>query len=151
MRTTKSLLAVGLGMTLALAGCAAGPPKPADVTLQLKADNPINDGILLPIDIMTVDENKAASVLSLSPDEWFGSRLREQLTPDEIQKVAIRGGGTRSVPVKVNSQTGRIIVYADYEATSQRDQQQLVIDASKQALRDSYVIHVKTGELELSP
>lgn len=150
MKNIFKNLGMGLAVALAFTGCAGGP-KQTDVTLQLKADDSINDGILLPIDVITVDEGKAAAVMGVTPDEWFGSRQREQLAPDEVQKLAIRGGGNRSVPVKINPQTGKIIVYADYESTSQREQQQLVIDPKKESLRDTYHIKVKKNYLELAP
>jgi len=151
MKKTRNFsMGLAISLALALTGCAGGP-RQTDVTLQLKADESINDGILLPIDVIAVDEGKAAAVLGVSPDEWFGSRQREQMAPDEIQKLAIRGGGNRTVPVKINPQNGKIILYADYESTSQREQQQLVIDPKKESLRDTYHIKVKKNFLELAP
>lgn len=151
MKHTIKKLGICLALAMTLTGCASGPPRPTDITLQFKAESPINSGILLPIDVMTVDQNKASAILSISPDEWFGNPMREQLTPDEIHKLAIRAGGERVIQVKVNPQSGKIILYADYEGTSQRDLQRLVIDAEKGSLEDTYLINVKLNQLELTP
>jgi hypothetical protein len=51
----------------------------------------------------------------------------------------------------VHKETGKIIIYADYESTSQREQQQLVIDSKKESFHDSYLIKVKKNLLELVP
>ena len=146
----EKILGIGMLLVFALSGCAGGP-KQTDVTLQLKADESINNGILLPIDVVAVEESKAASILSISPDEWFGSDQRERLPPEEIQKLAIKDGGVRTVTVKVHKEAGKIIIYADYESTSQREQQQLVIDSKKESFHDSYLIKVKKNLLELVP
>ncbi len=150
MKQTRKL-GICLALAMTLTGCASGPTRPTDVTLEFKAGNSINNGILLPIDVMTVDQDKASAILGISPDEWFGNPMREQLTPDEIHKLAIRGGGERVIRVKVNPRTGKIILYADYESTSQRDLQRLVIDAEKKSLEDTYLINVKQNQLELTP
>jgi hypothetical protein len=134
---------------LALSGC--GGPKYTDVTLDINADSSINEGVLLPIDVIAVNESKAESVLSISPEEWFGNDMRERLTSEEIQKLAIKGGGTRNVTVKVRSEVGRIIIYADYENTSGRDRQQIIIFPKKAEFLNKYSIQVRKNRLELTP
>ena len=134
---------------IALSGCAG--PKYTDVTLSIKADTSINDGVLLPIDVIAVDESKAESVLSISPEEWFGNDMRERLTSEEIQKLAVKGGGARTVNVRVRSEVGRIIIYADYENTSERDRQQIIIFPKKEQFRGTYSIQVQKNRLELTP
>jgi hypothetical protein len=134
---------------IALTGC--GGPKYTDVTLAIKADTSINDGVLLPIDVIAVDESKAQSVLSVSPEEWFGNDIRERLTSEEIQKLAIKGGGTRTLNVRVRSDVGRIIIYADYENTSERDRQQIIIFPKNERFQGKYSILVQKNRLELAP
>ncbi len=137
---------------VALAGCAApSAPRYTDVAVSLKADVPINDGVLLPIDIITVNELKADAVLAISPEVWFGNEMRERLTPEEIQKFAVKDGGTRKIDVRVPSDTGRIIIYADFENTSERVKQQIIIVPGKERFRDSYLINVHNNRLELKP
>lgn len=144
---------VGLFLVaVVLSGCAA-PLKPhyTDVTLSLQADVPVNDGVLLPIDIITINENKAEAVLAISPDLWFGNDMRERLTAEEIQKFAVKDGGSRNITVRVPSETGKIIIYADYENTSEREGQQIIIFSGKDRFRDSYLIRVHNNRLELMP
>lgn len=137
---------------IALSGCAAPTtPRYTEVAVSLKADAPINDGILLPIDIITVNELKADAVLAISPELWFGNEMRERLTTEEIQKFAVKDGGTRKIDVRVPSDTGRIIIYADYENTSERAKQQIIIFPGKERFRDSYLIRVHNNRLELMP
>jgi predicted component of type VI protein secretion system len=137
---------------VALTGCAAPTtPRYTEVAMSLKADVPINDGVLLPIDIITVNEIKADAVLAISPEVWFGNEMRERLTPEEIQKFAVKDGGTRKIDVRVPSDTGRIIVYADFENTSERQKQQIIIVPGKERFRDSYLIRVHNNRLELMP
>jgi hypothetical protein len=139
-------------VAMALSACAA-PLKPnyTDVTLSLQADVPVNDGVLLPIDIITINENKAEAVLAISPDLWFGNDMRERLTAEEIQKFAVRDGGSRNITVRVPSETGKIIIYADYENTSEREGQQIIIFSGKDRFRDTYMIRVHNNRLELMP
>lgn len=137
---------------VALTACAApNTPRYTDVAVSLKADVPINDGVLLPIDIITVNELKADGVLAISPEVWFGNEMRERLTPEEIQKFAVKDGGTRKIDVRVPSDTGRIIIYADFENTSERVKQQIIIVPGKERFRDSYLIRVHNNRLELMP
>ncbi len=135
-----------------LSACAS-PLKPdyTDVTLSLQADVLINDGVLLPIDIITLNDDKAEAVLGISPDLWFGNDMRERLTAEKIQKFAIRGGGERNITVRVPSETGKIIIYADYENISEREGQQIIIFSGKNRFRDSYLIRVHNNRLELVP
>ena len=141
-----------LVLTMLLGGCA-GPTAPQfdDVTLNLQAAEAINDGVLLPIDIMAVNEIKADAVLAVAPDLWFGNEQREKLTPEEIQKVAIRGGGKRQVTVRVPSLAGKIILYADYENSNERAAQQIIISPLKGGFHEKYEILIQANRLELKP
>jgi len=136
---------------MVLSGCAAqARPKYTDVSLSLQADAPINDGVLLPIDVIAVNEIKADAVLSVSPEEWFGNDMRERLTSEEIQKFAIKDGGNRIIDVRVPSEVGRIIVYADYENTSERERQQIIIFPGKDRFKSNYSIRIQKNRLELT-
>jgi len=136
---------------MVMSGCAAqSRPKYTDVSLTLQADAPINDGVLLPIDVIAVNESKADSVLAVSPDEWFGNDMRERLTSEEIQKFAIKDGGSRTIDVRVPSEVGRIIIYADYENTSERERQQIIIFPGKDRFKRNYSIRIQKNRLELT-
>lgn len=139
-------------ISVVLSGCASPlTPSSTDVTLSLQADVPINDGVLLPIDIMATNEIKAEAILGIPPGLWFGSDIREHLTKEEIHKLAVRGGETRSIAVTIGHGIERIIVYADYEHTSGREGQQLIISPRKSWFSKNYLISVRNNRLELMP
>jgi hypothetical protein len=120
-------------------------------TLSLQADVPLNDGVLLPIDIIATNEIKAEAILGIPPGLWFGSDMREHLTKEEVHKLAVRGGETRDIAVTIGHGIGRIIVYADYENTSGREGQQLIISPRKSWFSKNYLISVRNNRLELMP
>jgi hypothetical protein len=138
--------------SVALSGCAYPlTPSSTDVTLSLQADVPLNDGVLLPIDIIATNEIKAEAILGIPPGLWFGSDMREHLTKEEVHKLAVRGGETRDIAVTIGHGIGRIIVYADYENTSGREGQQLIISPRKSWFSKNYLISVRNNRLELMP
>ncbi len=139
-------------MSGVLFGCASPlTPTSTDVTLSLQADVPINDGVLLPIDIITTSEIKAEAILSIPPGLWFGSDMRESLSKQEVHKFAVREGEARDITVTIGRGIGRIIIYADYENTNGREGQQLIISPGKSWFRKNYLISVRNSQLELIP
>lgn len=118
------------------------------VTLDFQSIKDINDGALLPVDIVTVEKSVSDSVLEIGPDNWFGNGLRDRLTGEEIKHLAIKGGSTRQVKIKVPSEVEKIIIYADYENNIDRAGQQVVILPARFNFLPIYKINLKESKME---
>lgn len=115
--------------------------------ISIEADKDINDGILLPVDIISVNESFAGKVSDIGPQDWFGHYYREKLSPDELNTLAIAGGQNRRVKVKIHSGVERIIVYTDFENIDDRDSQQVILMSSR--FRRYKFIRIRGNGLEL--
>lgn len=125
------------------------PTQYSDITVTLDPQQEINDGVLLPVDILAVDAGTSESALSIGPDNWFGEDLRERLTGDEIKRLAITGGDSKSVQVKIPKGVNKIIIFADFENNSDRVGQQIVIVPEKLNFLSKYKIQVNENRMEL--
>ena len=135
-----------------LHGCASGLGLgSSNVKITFSSEDNINDGVLLPVDIIACDDVLSSSVLGVGPDSWFGDPLRDRLTGDNIHRLAISGGSSRSVKVNVTKSTKKIIVYADYELSTERMDQQIVISSENLGMFTSYKIQLNEMRMELLP
>ena len=135
---------------LVLSGCAM-PKGFSDVTIMLESEGSINEGVLLPVDILVANDGLASSALGIGPDDWFGAELRDRLTNEEVQRLAIRGGTTRNVKVSIPEDVRRVIIFADYENNNERFGQQIVITPEKLNFFPKYRVRIRDNRMELVP
>ncbi|KPA19400.1 conserved hypothetical protein, membrane or secreted [Candidatus Magnetomorum sp. HK-1] len=131
-----------------LSACSGVNIKPTQIwsiSLTFIADQHINNGIRLPVDVIAVKSSDA--VLEVGPEDWFGDSKREKLLKDEIFKLAIGDGEKRQIKIKLNSEIQRLLIFADYTDQVERKGQQIVIDPDKWQL--NYIIHLKDKSMEL--
>ncbi len=127
MKTRRIIpILAGLFILLLATGCGG-----RTVKIAFQADNHINEGVLLPVDIIAVQDSAVESVLDIGPETWFGHRMRERLiSGKELFTFALSGGAKRKVKISVPKENKRVLVYADYENSEERDDQQVVITPS---------------------
>jgi len=137
---------------LILSACGAKnllPPKQLSMTIHVAADVNVNDGVLLPLDILFVENDKADAALAVGPDKWFGEDLRERLTNDEIRRLAIRSGDRKDVQISYPDSVKKIIIFADYENNNDRFGQQLLITPDNFKFKNSYHVNIHGNRMEL--
>jgi hypothetical protein len=137
------LTALGLA-----SGCAT------TATVRFSCDRQINEGLLLTVDVVQVDEREAQEILRIG-DDWFYSDLRRQLSPRTTtisvetpsDAVAVRACD-RTVSVSPRKGYDTLLVIADYKGVgSDSGQRHLELIEKPQwkggtvrvALRDSYL------------
>ena len=116
-------------------------------TLSFAADKQINDDVLLPVDIIVAKDPVMNSVVEIGPEEWFGHQTREVLVERELYPLAISGGEERVKKIIVDKEISRIIIFADYENSNDRDDQQLIINTSDR--KTKYLILITENKLEI--
>jgi len=135
-------------IAIGLSACVSGPHL-TDITIRLVPAKKINEGVLLPVDILTVDSSLSATALGIGPDNWFGEDVRDRLTDDEIKRLAISGGNTKSVSLKVPENIHKVIIFADFENNSDRVGQQIIIAPEKLRFLPKYKININEDQMEL--
>ncbi len=113
--------------------------------VRMKAEDRINNDVLLPVDIIVVSESMQNEVMEIGPEEWFGHSLRERLTEIELHSLAISGGEKRKVKVKRKSRSQKVIVYADYDNSTDRNKQQVIIVPKK--FRRTHCVEIMENEM----
>lgn len=102
----RSLLAA----VLLVAGCASPS------TLKFRCDPQINDGLLLTVDLVMVNEAEVAQIRQTG-DQWFYSDLRRQLEP-RTRTVAVEGGCDTAVKLTPRKGYDTLAVISDYKSGS---------------------------------
>ena len=116
-------------------------------TLNFSADQQINEDVLLPVDVIVAKEPLMNKIIKIGPEDWFGHNSREVLVDNELYPFAISGGDERKKEVVVEKDISRIIIYADYENSDNRDDQQVIINCSDS--KRNYRIRIKKNNLEI--
>jgi len=119
--------------------------KPYRLTINFTAYSFINQGILLPIDIIT--SKNSTFILEMGPDDWFKNNRKRNAFSNEIQHIAIAGGEKEKVFVYLENDIEYVIIYADYNEVSERCLQEVVI--MPQRFRLNYEIIIKKNKMEL--
>ena len=119
------------------------------VVISLEPRGCVNDGVLLPVDIIVGDEQLGASVLGIGPDAWFDDPLRDRFAGDQIHRLAISGENTRKVTVHLAEGTRRIIIFADYDQSDERSEQQVVIIPESIGFYKTYTIQLGEFKMEM--
>lgn len=120
MKPLKIRLIVLVLLVAALAGCHRS------AKVLFYAEPQINEGLLVPVDIIATTRDKSKEIIGIGPDEWFSSKLRESMNEDQLLRLAIRNGETRKVKFKGPKGTDAFIVFADFQGIVDRDRQQQV-------------------------
>jgi hypothetical protein len=148
MLLKRSALIILAFSCLFLNGCISS--KVSKITLHFNADREINENVLLPLDVVVVDKSLSETVLSIGPDDWFGDSLRDRLVGEEVHHLAIKGGATREITVKIPEETNKVIIYADYENNIDRLGQQIVIAPKKAVFSPNYKVLIRDKNMELA-
>ncbi len=117
------------------------------LTLKFTADPVINSDVLLPVDVIITPDPVMKEILNIGPEDWFGHRTRDILIKDELFTMAIAGGTERTKEIPMDENISKIIIYADYEETINREDQQLIINCADD--ETSYDILIRANHLEM--
>lgn len=110
MKTSRHLLAGVAALLAALAtGCASSS------NLRFRCEPQINDGLLLTMDFVQVNEAEVAQIRQTG-DQWFYSDLRRQLEP-RTRTVAVEGGCDTSVRLAPRKGYDTLAVISDYKSS----------------------------------
>lgn len=129
-------------LSLTLMSCGA-----KTLTLKFTADPVINSDVLLPVDVIITPDPVMKKILNIGPEDWFGHRSRDILIGDELFTMAISGGTKRTKEIPMDENISKIIIYADYEETINREDQQLIINCADK--ETSYEILIRENNLEI--
>ncbi|MFH1097765.1 MAG: hypothetical protein ABH886_06015 [Candidatus Desantisbacteria bacterium] len=139
MKCLKMIAMIGmLGMMGMMAGCVT------QITLVFRCDNVINEGLLLPVDVILVTQEEEKAILQIGPNAWFESEYRNNLAKEQIVKLALVSGETKEIPIDVSQQKGVAIIFADYTNLTGQDTKQLVIHSPQ--LRGYATKYIRVGE-----
>jgi len=119
------------------------------VVVSLEPVENVNDGVLLPVDIIAGDEQLASMVLGIGPDAWFVDPLRDRLSGEQIHKLAVSGEKVREISVNLSENTQRIIIYVDYDRNNERMGQQVVINPESIGFSKTYNIRLGETKMEM--
>ena len=111
---------------LSLVGCG----KATHLSLTINSAPGINDGVLLPMDIIAVEKSKVEQVLDVGPEDWFGDSLRDSLHPgsnEDIHRLAVKADTSRVVDVRIGEEVEQVVIFADFENSVDRESQQIII------------------------
>ena len=120
---------------LLAAGCASTDNTEADFgrvptrTITFSCDRQINQGQLLPVDIIYVARyHLPGAVISIGPDHWFDHIERERW--EQRQTLSLSGESEKTVTLNPLwlKETQFLIVYADFKDVSAPYPQQIVLD-----------------------
>ena len=117
------------------------------ITLNFYSGNHINKDARLSVDIIIVEDSDA--ILEIGPEDWFGDDKRGTLLKGEqLYKLSFLGNQTQKQKVKVKSSISRIIIFAEYDNSLDREDQQLVLEPKTWNL--NYTILLKDNHMELT-
>ncbi len=145
MKSVRGILMVVC--LLMLVGCG----KSSHLMLTIVSEPNINDGVLLPMDIMAVSDGKTDQILEIGPEDWFGDSLRESMRPGakgNIQRLAIGSDSTKTVELTIGEDVERVVVFADFETSTDRESQEIIIVPTGM-FKNKVVIEVETSKMRV--
>lgn len=104
-------------------GCAT------DRSITFACDPQINQGQLLPVDIIYVTRYQTPrEIIAIGPDQWFNSSERMQW--ETRQTLGLRGSETKTVHLNQRWLKGAklLIIFADFKGVKNPQSQQVIID-----------------------
>lgn len=138
---------LGICIICVLLISCSSKPRLRTITLNFTADPVINSEVLLPIDVIVTPDQAMKDIVKIGPEDWFGHQFRDTLLSDELYTIAISGGGVRVKNIVFEEDISKIIIYADFEDTINREGQQLLINCSDK--KKKYEILVREKNLEM--
>jgi hypothetical protein len=130
-----------------LVGCG----KSSSMMVTIVSEPDINDGVLLPMDIMAVNEDKTDQILEIGPEDWFGDSLRDSMRPGakgNVHRLAIDADSKKVVEVKLAEDVERVVVFADFETSTDRESQEIIIVPTGM-FKNKVVIEVETSKMRV--
>ena len=130
-----------------LAGCG----KSSNLMVTIVSEPDINDGVLLPMDIMAVSEEKTDQILEIGPEDWFGDSLRDSMRPGgkgNIHRLAIDADSKKVIEVTLAEDVERVVVFADFETSTDRESQEIIIVPTGM-FKNKIVIDVETSKMRI--
>lgn len=109
----KTLRLAGAGAAALLLALAAGCASSS--SLHFRCDPEINEGLLLTVDLVQVNEAEIAQIRQAG-DQWFYSDLRRQLEP-RTRTVAVEGGCDTTVKLTPRKGYDTLAVVSDYKSS----------------------------------
>ncbi|MEK7813056.1 MAG: hypothetical protein AAB296_04785 [Candidatus Desantisbacteria bacterium] len=128
------------GTLCIIAGCIT------HAKLAFHCDDNINQGLLLPVDIILISKGEEKNVLQIGYDAWFESEYRNNLPDTKLIKLALNNKEMRKVNIDVSQKNEMIIIFADYRDALEQDAQQIIIYPQKWRMKGA----VRVGEKGLS-
>ena len=110
---------------LVMAGCVP------QVKLVFRCADNINEGFLLPVDIISVSQEEEKAILQIGPEAWFESEYRSKLTKEQLVKIAINSGKITEIAIDIPQKKSVVIIFADYMEITEQNPQQLIIHHQK--------------------
>jgi hypothetical protein len=98
---------------LVCAALASAPACTSTTSFQLSCDPVVNDGLLLTVDLIQVNEDEALQIRQAG-DNWFYSDLRRQLSL-RTRTVAVEGSCRTKVTLTHHKKHDILAVVADYQ------------------------------------
>jgi len=96
------------------------------VTINIVADNYINDGSSVSFDIICVEDSE--SILNIGPEDWFVCPKRKALANSELKKLVFSNGQHITNNILVKPGVERIILFAEYTKIGNRKDFQLILE-----------------------
>lgn len=130
----------GLAALVLAAGCAS------QSNLNVICDPVVNDGLLLTVDLVQVNDMEAQQIQQLG-EEWFYSDLRRQLAM-RTRTVALEGNCKTTVTLSLHKDYDILAVIADYQfAPGDRSQSHMQFKNAKEWKKSTLDIKVHNAYL----
>ncbi len=108
------------------------PPRNKTETILFKCDKYINDGMLMPVELIYIVEGKdPAEVVAIGPDNWFYSEDRKKWPFKQAHML--RSGQDLLVELEKPSHTVAVVIFFNLFGIDGQDAQQVILttDAAK--------------------
>jgi hypothetical protein len=129
---------------LAMAGCAS------QSIVRFLCDSRVNDGVLLTIDLIQVNESEAAQIRQAG-EKWFYSPLRPQLAL-RTKTIAVKGGCAETVELaKPQKGYDILAIVAEYQtAATERAEGNMVFRMKKDWQGERLLVSVRDTYLSVT-
>ncbi len=141
-----ALLATALGAAVVLGtvGCAS------QTVVRFLCDSRVNDGVLLTIDLIQVNESEAAQIRQAG-GKWFYSPLRPQLAM-RTKTIAVKGGCAETVELaKAQKGYDILAIVAEYQtAPTDRGEGNMIFRTKKDWQGEKLLVSVRDTYLSVT-
>lgn len=106
---------------------APKPPRVNTQVIRFKCDSNINQGMLLPVEVIYVTaDNNLKEVTAIGPDAWFDSKERESWA--HRQTLSLRSGREVRLWLERPPETKYIVIFASFFQINDQEAQQVIIE-----------------------